>query len=109
MIRSFKFFILLAATAATAFAEPASEYTLTIKEHRFEPASLELPARQKVKIVVKNMDSSPEEFESYDLNREKVVSGGGQITLFVGPLEPGEYRFFGEFNPETAQGKFVVR
>ncbi|RIL11484.1 MAG: cupredoxin domain-containing protein [Proteobacteria bacterium] len=82
---------------------------LTIKDHRFNPSELELPANQKVKLVVHNHDNTPEEFESYDLNREKIVTAGGKITLFVGPLTPGEYKFFGEFNPESAQGKIIVR
>ncbi len=52
-------------------------FTLTIQDHRFEPAQLEVPAGKKLKLVVKNLDPTPEEFESHDLKREKVIAGKG--------------------------------
>ena len=82
---------------------------VTIKDHKFEPATIEAPAGQKFKLIVKNADSTPEEFESHDLKREKVIPRGGEITLNIGPLKPGTYVFFGEFNPKTAQGKLIVK
>lgn len=84
-------------------------YTIVIKEHKFEPAQLNIPAGQKVKVVIDNQDPTPEEFESYELNREKVVAGGKQIILYLGPLKPGSYKYFGEFHKETAQGTIVAQ
>ena len=83
-------------------------YELEIRDHLFLPEELHIPAHTKVKLVVYNRDPTPEEFESYELNREKVIMGGRKATLFIGPLEPGTYPFFGEFNPRTAQGRVVV-
>ena len=60
-----------------------------IKNHRFEPALLKVPAGQRVKLVVHNQDATPEEFESHGLNREKVVPGGAKATIYIGPLKPG--------------------
>lgn len=88
---------------------PANEVTLTIRDHKFEPAELIVPAGQKVKIKVVNADPTPEEFESHELNREKVIPGKATAMIFVGPLKPGEYPFFGEFNPKTAQGKLIAK
>jgi hypothetical protein len=82
---------------------------LTIKDHLFYPAELVIPANTKVKLLVVNEDDTPEEFESYELNREKVILGNHRAIIFVGPLSPGEYPFFGEFNMLTAQGKLIVR
>ena len=79
-------------------------YTIEIREHLFYPAQLQVPANIKFKLIVINRDPTPEEFESYELNREKVIMGGANATLFIGPLAPGDYPFFGEFNPKTAQG-----
>jgi plastocyanin domain-containing protein len=87
-------------------AEP--EFSLVIKDHRFTPSELAVPAGQKVRLVIRNEDPTPEEFESYELNREKVVPGHGRIVVFVGPLKPGTYEFFGEFNMATARGRLVA-
>ena len=84
-------------------------YVITLKDHQFSPAELTIPARAKVKIIVENQDTTPEEFESYDLNREKVVTGKGKITLYIGPLNPGKYKYFGDFHPNTAQGIIIVK
>ena len=83
-------------------------YKIAIKDHKFLPEVLTIPDKMKVKILVENQDPTAEEFESYDLGREKVVSANGEIILFVGPLEAGVYKYFGDFHPQTAQGRIVV-
>ena len=84
------------------------EFTLVIESHRFIPAELKVPAGQKFRLLVENRDPTAEEFESYDFNREKIVPGKGRIALFVGPLKPGRYEFFGEFNADTARGFLIA-
>ena len=81
---------------------------IEIRGHLFYPSIVEIPANTKVKLLIKNLDPTPEEFESYELNREKVISGNKKTIIFIGPLAPGEYPFFGEFNPKTAQGKIIA-
>ena len=93
----------LSAQAATP------EYHITIKDHKFEPATIEIPANTKIKLIVKNEDATPEEFESHDFKREKIIAGNSTAKIMVDPLAPGEYKFFGEFNEKTAQGKLVVK
>jgi plastocyanin len=85
------------------------QFTLVIKEHRFTPAELQVPAGQKVRLLVKNEDSTPEEFESTELHREKVVPPGQEIVIIVGPLDAGTYPFFGDFHKESAQGKLIAK
>lgn len=82
---------------------------MNIKDHKFEPAEITIPANTKVKLLVKNLDSTPEEFESYEMHREKIIRGKSQAVIFIGPLKAGVYPFFGEFNPKTAQGRVVVK
>jgi hypothetical protein len=101
--------ILLFLGTASVVAAPVNEYTVTIRNHRFVPAEITIPAKTKVKLIVINDDATPEEFESHELNREKIVSGKGRITVFIGPLKPGRYPFYGEFNPKTAQGAIIVK
>jgi len=93
----------------TANAAELPEYELLIKDHQFVPPELEIPAGVKVKLLVKNQDVTPEEFESYELNREKIVPGNSEITVYIGPLNPGTYGFFGDFHQDTAQGKLIVK
>lgn len=105
--------LFLAWAGLLAFAGPAAsaelpEFTLTLESHRFVPDELTVPAGQKFRLVVENRDATAEEFESYDLHREKIVPGNGRITVYVGPLKPGRYEFFGEFNPATARGFLVA-
>jgi len=89
-------------------AEDSVTVTISMKDHRFQPAELQAPAHKPIVIVVKNLDSAPAEFESNMLRVEKVVTGGGTITLRIRPLEPGRYRFFDDFHPST-EGYLVVK
>ena len=82
---------------------------LEIKGHLFYPSELVIPVDTKVKLLIYNRDPSPEEFESYELNREKIIMGNSKGIVFIGPLSTGEYPFFGEFHMNTALGKVVVR
>ena len=84
-------------------------YTLTIENHRFSPAIVEIQENRKVKLLIKNLDTTPEEFDSFDLNREKVIPGNSEGIVFIGPLDPGTYEFIGEFNADTAMGKVIVK
>jgi len=90
-------------------APATPEFKIEIKNHLFIPEELVVPADTKVKLRIFNLDSTPEEFESYELNREKVIMGNSQTVIFIGPLKPGEYPYFGEFNPKTAQGKILAQ
>lgn len=101
--------LLLSLAAGAALAADKPEFTLVIKDHKFQPAELSIPANTKVVLIVDNQDPTPEEFESHELQREKVIPGNSKAKVFVGPLAPGSYPFFGEFNEATAQGKLIVK
>jgi len=85
------------------------EYGIVIKNHQFQPVELNVMANQKIKLVVDNQDPSPEEFESFQLNREKVVLGNKKIIIYLGPLTPGSYKYFGDFHPKSAQGTIEAK
>ena len=84
------------------------EMGLTLKDHQFVPATLKVPAGKKVKLLVNNTDATPEEFESHALNREKLIAGHARATIYIGPLSPGQYPFWGEFNEKSAHGVIVA-
>jgi heme/copper-type cytochrome/quinol oxidase subunit 2 len=101
--------IVMPACLAAPLAQAAdSEVNLTLKNHLFTPAEIKVPANQRIKLSVHNQDSTPEEFESHALNREKLIPAGAKAVIYIGPLKPGRYDFFGEFNPSTAKGLVVA-
>ena len=107
-MRTIMLAICLALAPLTRAADEPT-FELTVKDHKFTPSEITVPSGQKIKLVVKNEDATPEEFESKPLNREKVIAGKSQATIFIGPLKPGEYKFVGEYNEKTANGKIVVK
>jgi heme/copper-type cytochrome/quinol oxidase subunit 2 len=84
------------------------EYKLVIRNHQFTPSTLTVPANKKIKVLVTNQDSTPSEFESNDFNREKIVLPGSTVTVFVGPLGKGRYKFFDDFHQSTGNGVLIV-
>ncbi len=108
-MKRFVLMLALSLLAAPVLADDVPEFTIVIKDHQFTPAELAIPAGVKVKLIIDNQDATPEEFESHELNREKIIPGNSQAKIFVGPLEAGVYPFFGEFNEATAQGKLIVK
>ncbi len=100
--------LLISSACAPAFANDApaqrKSYDIVIKDHKFSPERFTVPAGQKIKLKIDNQDPTPEEFESHDLNREKIIAGHSKAIILIGPLKPGEYHFFGEFNMDSANG-----
>lgn len=98
------FFILCACNKVAT-----EEIKIAIKDHKFIPDKIYIPTNKKIKLIIENLDDTVEEFESLDLKREKIVAGKSKIVINVGPLKEGEYKFFGEFNPSTANGSIIVK
>jgi len=94
---------------APSYAEEMPQFNLTAKDGRFSPEKIEVPAGRKFRLVVKNEGPGPEEFESHELNREKVVLAGKSVEVIIGPLKPGAYGFFGDFHPNTAKGQIIAK
>lgn len=84
------------------------EFTLVIRNHRFNPTELRVPSGKKIKLIIDNQDATAEEFESHPLNREKVIPAKSKATVFVGPLAAGRYPFIGEFHEKTANGVIIA-
>lgn len=100
---------LLLITSSNSFSVEPAEFVLEVKDGIFIPEKIEVPQGQKVKLSIKNSGVTAEEFESKELNREKIIPAGKTVALFIGPLSAGEYEFFGEFHPTTARGKILVK
>src|SRR5260363_201339 len=98
---------LLMAVSAHAKALPALK--LEMKDGRLTPARIEAPAGQRIKIEITNAGGSAAEFESIPLRKEKVVAPGVTTFVVIKALAPGEYPFFDDFHPKTAQGVIVAK
>lgn len=109
MKRSLVFSVASSACLLVAAAAHAEDYVLTLKNNQFSPKVLTIPAGQKIKITVKNQDATPAEFESSDLNREKVVGANSEITVFIGPLDAGTYGYFDDFHRDTTTGTIIAK
>jgi RPA family protein len=99
--------LLVAAIAMPALADDPT-VTITLKDHQFSPSEVPVPAGVKVKLLVKNQQQVNAEFESNSLHREKIVNPGGEITVYVGPLDPGSYEFFDDFHSDT-RGHLIAK
>ena|SRR5262245_37063680 len=97
-----------AAIALAPVSLRAQDFTITIKSHRFTPAEIKVPANKRVQLTVVNDDPTPEEFESREMKVEKVIPGKSKGVVRIGPLQPGRYPFFGEFNEATAKGVVIA-
>lgn len=93
--------LLTGLTVFTARADDEPTFHLVIKDHKFQPANITIPAHTRVKLIVENQQDMPSEFESFPLNREKVVTGRSKIVIYLSPMDPGTYTFFDDFHRET--------
>ena len=109
MKRSLVYLVALSASLLFSAAAYAEDYVITLKNNQFSPKDLTIPAGQKIKITVKNQDATPAEFESSDLNREKVVGANSEIIIFIGPLDAGSYGYFDDFHRDTTTGIIIAK
>ncbi len=101
-------FAIAALIGLSPAAARADDYVLTIKDHKFTPEEIKVPADTRVVITIVNDDATAEEFESNILKVEKVIAGKSKGTVRIGPLKPGRYPFVGEFHEATAKGVVIV-
>ncbi len=97
----------LAASSRAANAEDAVTLSVTLKDHKFDPAEVHAPAGAAIEFHVKNLNDIVSEFESKDLHFEKIVPVGSEAVVHVRPQQPGKYNFYDDFHHET-QGYLIV-
>lgn len=102
MMRMAVIFLILSIGADPSMAAgDVPSFAVEIRGAGFSPAEVRIPAGMRVKLVVRNGRSLPSEFESFELNREKVVPPGASVTVWIGPLDAGRYKIFDDFNPSV--------
>jgi len=98
---------ILASAGAALAAEPT--VSLTLKDHHFVPSEVTIPADTRVRVLVKNLDATPAEFESDDFHAEKVIPAGKEVTILVGPLKAGTYEFHDEYHEDESKSRLLVK
>ena len=106
MLKAFALAVALAAPCG-ALADEAIQFTL--KDHKFSPAEVDVPAGKAVTLAIANADGTPAEFESKELRVEKTIPAGGAVSLHVRALTPGRYRFFDDYHESTTEGFLNVK
>src|SRR5215472_10150466 len=76
-----------------ANAQQNASVAISVKDHRFQPSQISVPANRPLSIRVKNLDSAPMEFESASLRVEKIIAAGSEGVVNVRALAPGRYEF----------------
>ena len=94
--------------SADGNAQQSASVAISVKDHRFQPSQISVPANRPISFRVKNLDSEPMEFESTSLRVEKVIAPGSEGVVNVRALAPGHYEFFDDFHQQT-RGTLVVQ
>ena len=108
-------FALLAATltiAALANVSARAEdptFRIEFKDGVVTPTRIEGPAKVRIVLELVNSGSTPAEFESKELRKEKVLAPGSSSSLVLRSLDPGEYEFMDDFHPEAPTSVLVAK
>jgi len=98
-----------ATVSSSAPAADAPGVALTLKDHKFTPAEVTIPANTRTRFMVKNLDATPAEFESDDFKAEKVIPPGQEVAVMVGPLKAGKYEFHDEYHEDVSKTWLTVK
>lgn len=101
-------FAALLASAVSGCGNGSASIPVSLKDHRFSPAEIRVPANRPVLLALTNHDSAAEEFDSAALKVEKIVPGRATGNVRLRPLAPGRYPFMGEYHAETARGVVIA-
>lgn len=105
------FNLMLLAAGGLAAAAPADETVVELRyeNRKFTPQTLEVPANRAFKIKIVNASKEAIEFESFKVNREKVVGPGETVTVGVPALKAGSYDFYDDFHRDVPEGTIVAK
>ena len=100
--------LVLVAAAASSVAAEDRTIILRVEEAGFAPAELEAPTGGRIRLEVTNGTGAAIEFESFELNRERVIQPGQTAAVYLSGLSAGRYEFFDDFH-QSRRGVLVVK
>ena len=90
-------------------AEDDPVFRVDLKDGVVTPLRLEVPAKRRFTLELRNLGGTHAEFEIRDLRKEKVLAPGTSSTLVIRTLDPGEYDFFDDFHPNASAAVLVAK
>ena len=94
---------------AAVQAQDLPTFKLVARDGKWFPEVLDVPANTRFRLEITNQNAGPEEFESKELHKELVLAPGVSRVLVFAPMKPGTYPFIGDFHPQTARGRILVK
>jgi hypothetical protein len=98
----------LHAVGRPAHAADDPTFPIEFKDGTVTPTRIEVPAKTRFRLELKNTGKTPAEFESNEMKKEKVLAPGSTSSLIIRSLDPGEYKFFDDFH-QQARGVIVAK
>ena len=84
-------------------------FNIEMNDGVITPSRIEVPAKTRFKIIIRNTGKMPAEFESTELHKEVVIPAGGEAPLIIRTLDAGEYKFFDDFQPSAPPALLVAK
>ncbi|MGE5540635.1 MAG: cupredoxin domain-containing protein [Gemmatimonas sp.] len=101
--------IVAAALPVPAAAQDMPTFRIEMNDGAITPLRIEVPANKPFKLEIHNTGKTPSEFESVELNREKVLAPQSQSFIVFRRLSPGEYTVFDDFHPEAPKATLIAK
>ena len=95
--------------AANLRAEEEPVFSIEFNDGKVAPLRIEVPANKRFKLELRNAGTTPAEFESNELHKEKVLAPGTTSFLVFRTLDRGEYPFFDDFHPDAPKAVIVAK
>ncbi len=105
----FGFIALTVVTLASGTRAADAVVVLRFENHRFVPQTITVPANRAFRIEVINGSKETIEFESFKLNRERVIGPGETLFVNVPALSPGHYDFYDDFHDDVPEGVIIAK
>lgn len=90
-------------------ADSLATFQIVARDGVLTPATLTVPAGQRIKLEISNQGKLPIEFENLQMHVEKVLAPSAQSFVVLNPMKPGTYRFIDEFHPQTGKLDLIVK
>jgi hypothetical protein len=98
----------LLAWPGLAGADGDPVFVIELQDGAITPSTIEVPAGTRFKLELRNTGSTPVEFDSIDLRKEKVLGPVATSFVVIRSLDPGKYRFFDDFHRDMPPATIIA-